>query len=156
MQKNIETYYVTKTILNRTGFLVFFSQACLEAGLRKRGLDAVNQSLQRGNETGELWFQSEAWRVKGELILMSERGRVVSEKEKAEALNCFQNAFRIAEEQKAKMCELRAVMSMAEFYKLENRRDEARKILEKTYGWFTEGFGTMDLQKARALLTSLQ
>ena len=75
MQKNIEAYYVTKTVLNRTGFLVFFAQDCLDVGERKHGLDAVNQSLQLGNETGERWFQSEAWRVKGELLLIDDDDR---------------------------------------------------------------------------------
>jgi len=75
---------------------------------------------------------------------------------KADALNCFWNAYNVAKSQKAKMWELRTAISMAKLLYIENRRDEAREILNKTYAWFTEGFETMDLQKARSLMTSLQ
>jgi hypothetical protein len=34
-------------------------------------------------------------------------------------------------------------------------RDEAHRLLELIYGWFTEGFGTADLQEAIALLEEL-
>jgi predicted ATPase len=155
MQKNIEAYYVTKTVLNRTGFLVFFGQACLEEGLKERGLDAVNQSLSLGDETGELWFQAEAWRVKGELLLIIEEDRQANKAKETEALECFMNAYRIAGVQKAKMWELRAAVSMAGFYKTQNQTEKARKILNDTYQWFTEGFETKDLEKAKSLFDSL-
>jgi predicted ATPase len=32
---------------------------------------------------------------------------------------------------------------------------QARDLLAQVYGWFTEGFGTADLQKAKALLDEL-
>jgi predicted ATPase len=35
------------------------------------------------------------------------------------------------------------------------RRDEARELLAPVYGWFTEGFGTLDLKEAKALLEEL-
>jgi len=34
--------------------------------------------------------------------------------------------------------------------------DAARAMLSEIYNWFTEGFGTKDLQEARALLEELQ
>ena len=36
------------------------------------------------------------------------------------------------------------------------KRDEARDLLEPVYGWFTEGFDTLDLKEAKALLDELQ
>ena len=35
------------------------------------------------------------------------------------------------------------------------RRDEARELLASVYGWFTEGFDTLDLKQAKALLDEL-
>ena len=35
------------------------------------------------------------------------------------------------------------------------RRDEARELLAPVYSWFTEGFDTLDLKQARALLDEL-
>jgi predicted ATPase len=39
--------------------------------------------------------------------------------------------------------------------RLVGRRDEARAMLAKIYGWFTEGFDTTDLKDAKALLDQL-
>jgi predicted ATPase len=33
--------------------------------------------------------------------------------------------------------------------------DEARDLLAPVYGWFTEGFDTLDLKEAKALLDAL-
>ena len=35
------------------------------------------------------------------------------------------------------------------------RRDQARDLLAPVYGWFTEGFDTLDLKEAKALLDEL-
>jgi hypothetical protein len=36
------------------------------------------------------------------------------------------------------------------------RSPEARQMLAKIYGWFTEGFDTADLKAAKALLDELR
>jgi hypothetical protein len=38
----------------------------------------------------------------------------------------------------------------------QGKKDQARQILTDIYGWFTEGFDTIDLQQAKALLDELQ
>jgi hypothetical protein len=35
------------------------------------------------------------------------------------------------------------------------KRDEARDLLAPIYGWFTEGFDTLDLREAKTLLDKL-
>ena len=37
----------------------------------------------------------------------------------------------------------------------QGKRQEARELLAPVYGWFTEGFDTLDLKEARALLDDL-
>jgi predicted ATPase len=34
----------------------------------------------------------------------------------------------------------------------QGKREEARELLAPVYGWFTEGFDTLDLKQAKALL----
>ena len=46
-------------------------------------------------------------------------------------------------------------MSMARLWRDQGRRNEARDLLAPVYGWFTEGFDTLDLKKAKALLKEL-
>ena len=37
----------------------------------------------------------------------------------------------------------------------QGKREEARELLAPVYGWFTEGFDTLDLKQAKALLDEL-
>jgi len=37
----------------------------------------------------------------------------------------------------------------------EARRDEPRELLAPVYGWFTEGFNTLDLKEGKSLLDEL-
>ncbi len=64
-------------------------------------------------------------------------------------------ALEIARCQQAKSLELRAAMSLARLWWTQGKDTEARHLLEEIYGWFTEGFGTKDLQEAEALLLAL-
>jgi predicted ATPase len=72
---------------------------------------------------------------------------------KAEAY--FDRALVIARQQQAKSWELRAAVSMARLGREQGKRDEARDLLAPVYGWFTEGFDTLDLKEAKALLDEL-
>jgi predicted ATPase len=44
---------------------------------------------------------------------------------------------------------------MARLWLDQGKRDEARNLLDPVYGWFTEGFDTLDLKEAKALLETL-
>ena len=46
-------------------------------------------------------------------------------------------------------------MSMARLWRDQGKRDEARELLAPVYGWFTEGFDTLDLKQAKAQLDEL-
>ena len=72
---------------------------------------------------------------------------------KAEAY--FERALAVARKQQAKSWELRAAMSMARLWRDQGKRDEARELLAPVYCWFTEGFDTLDLKEAKALLEEL-
>ena len=44
---------------------------------------------------------------------------------------------------------------MARLWRDQGKRDEARALLAPVYGWFTEGFDTLDLREAKTLLEEL-
>jgi predicted ATPase len=92
---------------------------------------------------------AEAYRLQGALLLH----QAVADTVHAEA--CFQQALTIAHRQRARSWELRAAMSLARLWQHQGKREEARELLAPIYGWFTEGFGTADLQEAQALLEEL-
>jgi predicted ATPase len=49
---------------------------------------------------------------------------------------------------------LRAATSLARLWLDQGKRDEARNLLAPVYGWFTEGFGTLDLKEAKVCSVS--
>jgi len=86
-------------------------------------------------------------RLRGELLL--KQGRT----ELAEA--DFHQAIALAQRIGAKAWELRATTSLARLVGEAGRRDEGRAMLSGIYDWFTEGFDTVDLKEARAVLAEL-
>jgi predicted ATPase len=50
---------------------------------------------------------------------------------------------------------LRAVRDLAQLWDEQGRRTEARDLVAPLCGWFTEGFDTLDLKEAKALLGEL-
>jgi predicted ATPase len=104
-----------------------------------------------GKGGSEGFYGAELHRLRGEFLLR----RKAAEDGRREAEACFQQALAIARRQQAKSLELRAAMSLTRLYQSQNRAAEARPMLAACYDWFTEGFGTPDLQEAKALLRQL-
>jgi predicted ATPase len=99
--------------------------------------------------TQERWCEAEVHRAAGEITLLSP----ARDGAKAEAY--FERALAIARAQEAKSWELRAAMSMARLWRDQGKWDDARALLAPIYGWFTEGFTTVDLKEAEVLLHEL-
>ena len=107
----------------------------------------LDEALQIVERTGERWFAPEVNRHKGQLLLRQ------GHSEAAEEL--YRQALTIAQEQEAKLWELRAAVSLGGLWRDPGRPAAARDLLAPVYDWFTEGFGTPDLKEARALLDEL-
>jgi predicted ATPase len=99
--------------------------------------------------TKERLWEAEINRIAGEAVLKS------PEPDEAQAETYFERALAVARAQQAKSWELRAAMSMARLWRDQGKRDEARDLLAPVYGWFTEGFDTLDLKEAKVLLDEL-
>ena len=64
-------------------------------------------------------------------------------------------AIEVARSQQTRTFELRAAVSMARLWRDQGKVQQARELLAPVYGWFTEGFDTLDLKEAKALLDEL-
>jgi len=118
-------------------------------GRTEEGLTVLAEVLADVHNTGLCYCEAELYRLKGELLLQHAPGSG------DDAELCFRQALDIARRQQAKSLELRAAMSLARLWQRQGKRAEARELLAPVYGWFTEGFDTADLQKAKALLKAL-
>ena len=125
------------------------ARAHADLGQFEEAWRCIGEALTAVETTTEKWCQADIHRTAGEIALMSPE----PDASKAEAH--FERAAAVAREQKAKSWELRAAMSLARLWRDQGKRTEARDLLAPIYGWFTEGFDTLDLKEAKALLDEL-
>ena len=109
--------------------------------------------------------EAELYRLKGELLLQKfqvssfkfqvENPQSAIRNPQLEAEAYFLKAIAIAQQQRAKMWELRATTSLARLWQSQGKFHAALDTLSEIYHWFTEGADTTDLQEAKALLATL-
>jgi class 3 adenylate cyclase/predicted ATPase len=127
--------------------IALLAKACEIAGQIEEAVTLLDDALQIVERTGERWLAAELNRLKGKLLLRQGHPEAVEQ--------LYRKALSIAQEQGAKLWELRAAVSLARLGRDQGRHSEARDLLAPVYGWFTEGFDTPDLKEAKALLGEL-
>jgi predicted ATPase len=153
--------------------LAALAEAYRRLGRTSEGLATIAEAVHLTETHASFFWAAEVYRLKGELLLQSSVQSLASSVKKngkskvksgklqvssthAEAEACFHKAIEIAKQQEAKSLELRAAMSLSRLWQQQGKKKEARTLLRETYGWFTEGFDTKDLQEAKALLDALR
>jgi class 3 adenylate cyclase/predicted ATPase len=135
--------------LDRPFLLSSLARAHGELGQFDDAWRCIGEAVMLIEKTKERLHEAEVNRTAGEIALKSPEPN----HRKAEAH--FERALAVACQQQAKSWELRAAMSMARLWRDHGKRNEARGLLAPVYGWFTEGFDTLDLKEAKALLDEL-
>ena len=106
----------------------------------------IGEAMTAIETTKERSCEAEVNRTAGEIALVSPKPNV------AQAEAYFDRGLTVARQQHAKSWELRAAMSLARLWRDQGKPQQARELLAPIYGWFTEGFDTLDLKEAKALL----
>ena len=70
-------------------------------------------------------------------------------------MSLFRDAIDVACLQGSRSLQLRASVSLGRLWLAENRREEALALLIPIYGSFADGFNTLDLREAKALIDDL-
>ena len=120
-----------------------------ELGQLDEACHYIDEAISMTRTSKGTWYEAEVHRMAGECALQS------FDRDTANVESYFERALAVARQQQAKSWELRAAMSMARLWRDQGKRDEARDLLAPVYGWFTEGFDTLDLKEAKALLDEL-
>jgi predicted ATPase len=165
MRQGLTAYEATGAAMWRPYFLAMLAEGYGQMGAANEGLQGLAEALTAVQHTGERVWEAELHRLQGELVLQSRHKPLVPEgsmsyatghtPQPAAAEACFHQALAVARHQQAKSLELRAATSLARLWQQQGKRDEAHKLLAPVYGWFTEGFETVDLHEAKALLENL-
>jgi DNA-binding winged helix-turn-helix (wHTH) protein/predicted ATPase len=138
------------------------------------GLEVLAEALAMAQTRELRVWEAELQRLRGEFLLQqlaeariestpADRPRSAGTDERAtsplspvtDAEDCLRQSLDIARRQRAKSLELRAAMSLSRLWQRWGKREAARRQLEESYNWFTEGFDTADLQDAKTLLEQL-
>ncbi|MDE0635989.1 MAG: AAA family ATPase [Candidatus Poribacteria bacterium] len=158
IREGIADWEANRSRVLRPVYLGMLTHAYGQADKVQEGLQTLEIALEAVAESGERTNEAELYRLKGEFLLKSvkavEQNNCPSGLQK-EAEKCFQKALTIARHQEAKSWELRTAISLSKLMITQNRQDAAHALLKPIYEWFTEGFETVDLIEARALLRSL-
>jgi predicted ATPase len=120
----------------RPYFLGLLAEAYGESGKPDEGLPLLDEALALVGETNARFCAAELHTLKGTLLVR----QAVPAPSAAEA--CILEALEIARHQQAKSRELRAAISLAQLWRGQGKRREARDVLAPVHGWFSEGFDT--------------
>ena len=127
--------------------LTYLALAYARIGDTRRSLEIATQAIEEVARTGERWWEAEAQRVKGELLLAA-----ASRRDEAEI--CFQKALECARLQGAKIWELRAATSLAKLWMSQGRKADGKRLLMPISEAFANGPNFPDLDDVRVLLTT--
>jgi len=149
LHQGIAAWRTTRSAL----FVPYFDTMLAEASAHLDHPEDSHQALADAHalveQHEERWWEAEVYRLRGVLLLRQPRTP------QTEAETWLQRALDVARRQEAKSLELRAAMSLSRLWQQQGKQAEACTLLEPVYGWFMEGFGTVDLQEAKALLDEL-
>ena len=143
-------YQSTGTTTFMTWFLSYLTRAHVELGQYSDAWCRIGEMMTAIQTTKESWWEADLHRIAGEIALKAPQPNAIK------AQSYFERALAVARQQQAKSWELRAAMSLARLWRDQGKREEARDLLAPVYNWFTEGFDTLDLKEAKALLEELQ
>jgi predicted ATPase len=149
VREGIAALQATGAVLVAPYWCTVLAEVADHLGHTEDGLQALAEAHALVEQHEERVWEAEVHRLRGVLLLRQ------SGTPQTEAETCFQQALDVARRQEAKSLELRAARSLARLWQQQGKRAEARELLAPIYGWFTEGFDTVDLQEAKALLEAL-
>jgi class 3 adenylate cyclase/predicted ATPase len=124
------------------------ARAYAKAGRLVDPRESLKQAFDATNKNGERIWETELYRIEGDLWLDSNGSE-------AQAEASYRKAIEVAQELKARLWKLRASTALAHLWHSQGKCSEAIALLEPVYDWFTEGFDTRDLKEAKALLGTL-
>jgi class 3 adenylate cyclase/tetratricopeptide (TPR) repeat protein len=147
ISSGISIYRSTAATAHLPVYLTFLARAYADVRRLSDAWRCVDEALADVETTKEALYAAEVNHMAGKLALL-ESNQILAEAH-------FERALAVARAQQARSWELRAATSMAQLWRDQGKRTEARSILAFVYSWFTEGFDTLDLREAKALLDEL-
>lgn len=178
IRQGLTAWQATGAKLAIPSYLATFAELYIRTQRLEEASSVLEQAFAFMEQTGQRYYEAELWRLKGDILLMQDvqspksnvkgpesaktKSKPLTPNALAEAEECFLNAIEVAQRQRAKTLELRALMSLVRLRQHPAAKHgqhpalaDAHKMLSEVYNWFTEGFDAQDLQEAKTLLSEL-
>jgi predicted ATPase len=149
LRSGLKAYTVIEAKLLSSFFKAALAESLHRVGKTKAALLAIDEAFSRADQTAEHFWQAAMLRLKGDMFLAADPP------DHAHAEASLRAALDVARKQQARSLELRAATSLARLWRDQGRPAEAHDLIAPVYGWFTEGFDTLALIDAKALLDDL-
>ena len=147
--RGLSATQVTGATTNNTFTLALLADIYLREQRIEEGLTIIGEALTLALTGRELFWHAELLRLKGELLLGQSTPSVQIAEE------CFCEALKIAQDQHARILELRAATSLAKLWRKLNKLADAKRILHSVYSRFNERIDSLDLIEAKTVLEQL-
>jgi predicted ATPase len=148
MQQGIVILDANNVAYHRPYYTSLLAQIHARTGDVRLALALCTYARERAQRTEDHIWEAELHRIEGEV-------RRIAGHAPTEVEECLDRALDVSQRQGAKIFELRAATALARLWRDEGRGVESRDLLAPVYGWFTEGFDTLDLIDAKSLLAEL-
>ncbi|CAN7590043.1 winged helix-turn-helix domain-containing protein [Mesorhizobium amorphae] len=130
-------------------FRVELAKALGESGSAEESSEEISETLRFAEETGYRWLVPEILRTKGDLLALGGHA------DPAAIEYLYRQSMTQACEHQAAYWELCAATSFAQLLQRQQRDTEAHSVLSPIYHRFTEGFSTLRVKQAKAVLEKL-
>jgi class 3 adenylate cyclase/predicted ATPase len=137
-------------VINLPRSLCLMAEACMWAGHYNEGLEQVDRALHVASKSQEIWYNPRLYEIRAGILLNA------GDPDNEAVERNLRHALAMARQQGAKGWELKSATTLARLWHGGGRRAQARDLLAPVYGWFTEGFDTLDLKEAKALMEQLK
>ena len=149
MDEGLQQWRFTGSKLGQTYFLTLLAEAAAQESKYDQSFAYLDEAQSFAEQTGENFWLAEIYRTKGKLILQTPSAV------DSQAQQWLEKAIDIATKQQSKSLELRAYISLYEYYQSQNDNNgilQTSASLKALYASFTEGFDTADLVNAKNYL----
>ena len=145
--EGLAKFKATGAVTTAPRWLTLIAETLCKAGRLAEALQHLEEAENQIDATEERWYEAEMDRVYGECLIVCD--------DLAAAESRLHRSLSVARRQSAKLWEIGAATSLAQLWRDQEKRVEARDLLAPIYGWFTEGLDTPILRNAKALLDEL-
>jgi predicted ATPase len=146
MQEGLDKELSIGALLYESYILGLLADACITNERYGQALEFLNQAQLRLDEKdSERFYAAEIFHLLGEAYLRSSQ-------DLAQAEHFLSKGLAVAREQKAKYLELKLCVSIYDLCELRQAPNKYRSKLSEIYEFFSEGFDTTDLVRAKARL----